>query len=192
MNPYEYVCDLSVQKVTAAQESIEQALLSLNSEKEIFLITVRELCERANVARSTFYAYYETTDDCLLAIENRCIRDLIMLNDEFLKSESINEIDLSFFEKTVSYIKDNRELFYLFLVKRYNYRFVNRWKDGIKYHFFNRIPQNITDKNKELTLEIIACQTIGACQHWLKNPYEVDVDYLKLLIRRTIEAYTEQ
>lgn len=57
MNPYTYVCDLPVQNVTSAQEAIERALLALNEEKEIYQITVRELCGRANVARSTFYAY---------------------------------------------------------------------------------------------------------------------------------------
>lgn len=192
MNPYTYVCDLPVQNVTSAQEAIERALLALNEEKEIYQITVRELCGRANVARSTFYTYYDVIDDCLQAIENRCIRELVTLNEALQSQESIDKLDLSFFEQTIRYIEDNKKLLYLFLIKRFNYRFVTHWKDAIKYHFYNRIPDYIDNKNKELTLELIASEAIGAYQYWLKNPYDLDLNYVKKLVYRTIEAYTEQ
>lgn len=192
MNPYNYINQLPVQNVTPAQEAIENALLSLNDEKEIYKIAVKELCARANVARSTFYAYYEVIDDCLANIENRLICKLITLNDELCKPEKIETLDLSFFEETLKYINMNQKNLYLFLVKRYNHRFVNKWKDAIKYHLYNRMPKHINEKNKELTLEIIAAQTIGAYQYWLENPYDLDIEYVKKLLRRIIEAYTEQ
>lgn len=191
MNPYEYVCDLPALNVTAAQEAIEEALLSLLDEKEVYKISVKELCDRANVARSTFYAYYEVIDDCLLIIENRFLHEIVEMNMELKGCEKIGSVDLSFFEETLRYIKDNQKKLYLFMIKRYNYRFVNKWKDAIKYHLYQRMPNRIGDKNKELTLEIIASEAIGAYQYWLKNPYELDVCYVKQLIRKTMEAYTE-
>ena len=52
------------------------ALLLLLEKKEIDNITVKEICEKAGVNRSTFYLHYETIDDLLLeTIEN--------LNKEF-------------------------------------------------------------------------------------------------------------
>lgn len=47
MNPYKYVCDLPISNGTAAQESIEEALLSLLDEKELHKISVKEICEKA-------------------------------------------------------------------------------------------------------------------------------------------------
>lgn len=191
MNPYEYVCNLQVQKVTPAQAAIENALLSLLEEKELNKISVKEICERASVARSTFYTYYDVTDDCLFAIENRFLHEMVEMNMALKTSEKVESIDFSFFEETLGYIKKNQRKLYLFMIKRYNSRFVNRWKDAIKYHLYEQMPNRLSDENKELTLEIIASGTIGVYQYWLNNPYELDICYVKQLLRRTLEAYTE-
>lgn len=42
-----------------------EALLSLLAEKDLAFITVKELCQRAGVNRSTFYLHYETVNDLL-------------------------------------------------------------------------------------------------------------------------------
>lgn len=44
---------------------MDQALLSLLLEKEFAYITVKEICSRAGVNRSTFYLHYENTADLL-------------------------------------------------------------------------------------------------------------------------------
>ena len=44
---------------------MDQALLSLLEEKEFAYITVKEICKRAGVNRSTFYLHYETVGDLL-------------------------------------------------------------------------------------------------------------------------------
>lgn len=191
MNPYKYVCDFSVHRKTAAQEAIEAALLSLLDEKEMHKISVKEICERANVARSTFYAYYDVADDCLLAIENRFLHKIIELNEDLAGCRKIETVDLTFFEETLRYIEENQKLLYLFMIKRYNHRFINKWKDAIKYHLYQRMSIQIDEKNRELTLEMIAAVAIGAYQYWLNNPYDIDVAYAKQLIRKTIEVYTE-
>lgn len=191
MNPYKYVCDLPMQKLTPAQEAMEAALLSLLDEKDLHKISVKEICERANVARSTFYAYYDVIDDCLAVIENHFLHELIELNLERKACDKNVYADLSFSESTIRYIQANKKMLYLFLIKRYNYRFVTRWKDAIKYHLYTQMPVGISEQNKELTLEIIASGIIGAYRHWLKNPYELDTEYVKRLIQRAMEAYSE-
>lgn len=192
MNPYSYVCDLQTDNQTAAQESIEATLLYLLDIKEIYKISVKELCKKANVARSTFYAYYNDIDTCLQSIENRFLYRIVRMNTELKSAESLETIDFSFYDDTLGYIKDNQKMLYLLMNKRYSHRFVNCWKDAIKFHLYERMPQRIGEKNKELTLEIIASETIGAYRYWLENPYELDVDYIKRLIRRTLEVYTQQ
>jgi len=161
MNPYKYVCDLPVRKTTTAQNSIERALISLLDTNELYELSVKEICQIANVARSTFYAYYNGIDDCVTEIENRFIKDVIEINNSLKCIGKISNIDLSFFENTVLYIKDNKKLLYLFMIKRYNNRFVYKWKDAIKYHLYQRMPEGLGDNNKELTLEIMASQAIG-------------------------------
>ena len=50
-------------RVTRSREALHQALLSLIMEKGYEAITVDEICERANVGRSTFYAHFTSKDD---------------------------------------------------------------------------------------------------------------------------------
>jgi AcrR family transcriptional regulator len=50
-------------RVARSREMLHQALLSLIIEKGYEEITVEEICERANVGRSTFYAHFTSKDD---------------------------------------------------------------------------------------------------------------------------------
>ena len=42
---------------------MDEALISLLKEKDLEYITVKEICEKAGVNRSTFYLHYETIAD---------------------------------------------------------------------------------------------------------------------------------
>lgn len=46
-------------------ERMDEALLSILSEKDFEYITVKDICARAGVNRSTFYLHYESTADLL-------------------------------------------------------------------------------------------------------------------------------
>lgn len=49
----------------ATAELMDEALLELLENKDLEYITVKEICSRAGVSRSTFYLHYETMDDLL-------------------------------------------------------------------------------------------------------------------------------
>src|SRR5687767_8755060 len=53
-------------RVRRTRQALVQALVSLVVEKRYDAITVRELLDRADVARSTFYSHYRGKDDLLL------------------------------------------------------------------------------------------------------------------------------
>lgn len=46
-------------------EKMNKALLEILEKKEFAYVTVKELCEKAGVNRSTFYLHYETLEDLL-------------------------------------------------------------------------------------------------------------------------------
>ena len=50
-------------RVARSREMLHQAMLSLIIEKGYEEITVEDICERANVGRSTFYAHFTSKDD---------------------------------------------------------------------------------------------------------------------------------
>lgn len=53
-------------RVARTRHALHQALLSLIIEKGYDAITVEDICERANIGRSTFYAHFTSKDDLKL------------------------------------------------------------------------------------------------------------------------------
>jgi AcrR family transcriptional regulator len=47
------------------RQALSHALIALIQEKRYDAITVQDICDRANVGRSTFYAHYQDKDDLL-------------------------------------------------------------------------------------------------------------------------------
>lgn len=189
MNPYSYVKSIKPKPPTGAQEALERAMLELYA-KNGQAVSVKTLCEKASVARSTFYAYYDVVDDCLRTAEDRLIERLISMNEELMRDGELNDFD--FFRGTMDYVKGNIAYFRILLVERPNYRFIEKWKDGIKYHLYARMRASGSEKNRELTLEMIASEAIAAYTYWMKNHYDIDFEYVKKLMQRTISAYTQQ
>ena len=58
---------------------MDEALLSLLEKKDFEFITIKEICEKAGVNRSTFYLHYETPNDLLA----ECLE---YVNKQFLSS----------------------------------------------------------------------------------------------------------
>ena len=70
---------------------MDEALISLLEKKDFEYITIKEICEKAGVNRSTFYLHYETIDDLLfetIGMINKRFQEafdnkIINVNDDF-------------------------------------------------------------------------------------------------------------
>lgn len=91
----------------------------------------------------------------LTGVQEALEQALLLINEELLKDCKIGELGLDFFQDTLDFIKAHEKAFYLFLIKRPNYRFIEKWKAGIKYHLYARVTLSIDKRNKEFTLEMI-------------------------------------
>lgn len=66
--------DIRVQKT---RRSITNAFLELRAKKPLEKITVRELCERAEINKSTFYAHFHDVYDLSDQLENKIIQNIL-------------------------------------------------------------------------------------------------------------------
>ena len=55
---------------------IKESLINLLEEKDISQITIKEICENADVNRSTFYAHYTDQYDLLRKIEDEFLANI--------------------------------------------------------------------------------------------------------------------
>lgn len=114
---------------TAAKMDV--AFLKLLEKKEIEYITVKEICEKAGVNRSTFYLHYETVSDIISECVEYITRQFFESNktehSEFLKkiqncsTEELYLITPEYLIPYLSNIKQNQRLFQTMLKMHRHY-----------------------------------------------------------------------
>ncbi len=103
------------------KDFLKRSLIELMKEKNINELSVKEICEKADVNRSTFYKHYST----ITGLYEDVISDI---------TENFNIIGLSakkdgtmftakYFESILNYVENNRDLFLVILSKNGNIGF---------------------------------------------------------------------
>lgn len=168
--------------------AIRKQFMKIYEGKEFSRITVREICASVPVARTTFYSYYNNTDEVRKEIEDILIRGIMEVAED-VSGGNLPGMDFTdFLSEIEKYLTDHWDNFYAFLILQPNQRFISKWKDGIKRNFSRRYPDKQRISNYELISEVIASAVIGAYSYWMKNPEMVRSREIKSLISRTLDA----
>ncbi|MBQ6205679.1 MAG: TetR/AcrR family transcriptional regulator [Oscillospiraceae bacterium] len=94
------------QRIALTRRLLKENLMELLQEKPIGKISVTELCQRAEINRSTFYAHYSAPQDVLLEIK----RDSAAQIAESLRSLDKNAASKDKFLRICEWIAANAEL----------------------------------------------------------------------------------
>ncbi len=111
----------SESKYFATAARMDEAFLELIEKKDFAYITVKEICERAGVNRSTFYLHYETVGDLLAESAQHIIDEFVacMPYDtaeflEKLEDRPLDELYLitpEYLTPYLTYIREHRRVF---------------------------------------------------------------------------------
>lgn len=111
----------SESKYFATAARMDEAFLELLEQKDFAYITVKELCAKAGVNRSTFYLHYETLADLLAEsaqhIIDRFVAAMPQNTQEFLKKlperpvEELYLITPEYLVPYLTYVKEHRRVF---------------------------------------------------------------------------------
>jgi len=90
-------------RIVMTKRMLKEALIEMLKEKDIYHVSIRELCEKADINRTTFYKYYGSQFDLLTDMEN----DLL---DFIAQTVSSNEDDPEIIVcSACKYLEDNIE-----------------------------------------------------------------------------------
>lgn len=100
---------------------MDEALIELLEKKSFEYITVKEICEKAGVNRSTFYLHYETVGDLLEETTRYMINKFLSyfsdraenasVNVEISELENLNFITEKYLNPYLSFMKENKQIF---------------------------------------------------------------------------------
>ena len=93
-------------RITMTKRMLKDALIEMLKETDIYHVSIRELCQRADVNRTTFYKYYGNQFDLLDDMENDLLRLIeTTIAEDKEKSASTIEKLLAFFERDIAFIR---------------------------------------------------------------------------------------
>lgn len=120
---------------------LKESLLKLMSHKEINKITIREICDLADVNRGTFYVHYKDQYDLFKQIQDELEAEIMELfnkrqSKKISKSDMITELITYFIEhrslcRIIFGAEGNNEFIYRLLLNAYEVS-INEWKTKLK------------------------------------------------------------
>lgn len=103
-------------RVRMTKRMLKEALLELLEHKPLEKVTVTQVCARADVNRSTFYAYYESVEQLLREIEDEVLEDFPVLPET-----EVGDADARFLEVLEHFfdqVKEQQRLFRVLFIQR--------------------------------------------------------------------------
>ncbi len=176
---------------------MNNALLQLLDKKDFAFITVKEICQIAEVNRSTFYLHYETTYDLLM----ECVENI---SKDFFSRFNVTKEDI---EKSI-HSSDTKELFlmtpnyllpYLDFIKDYKkvfkviYNHSDTFGSTIYKGFYNNIFSPILErfavpqKEHKYIMEFYIKGVMGIIMEWVNNDCNIDKEEVISIINRCIK-----
>lgn len=178
-------------RVKYTKALLRDALVELMQTQHISGISIKSLCELADVNRSTFYAHYSDQYDLLNDIEEEIFANLRKHLDkqDFDKNESLSEQILT---SILEYIKENAELFKALLSENCDYK-IQKDIMELAQVISAQTNKGLDAKTKEYVKEFGITGCISVVQKWLhegtEEPAEKMSELIVLILYKGMEAF---
>ncbi len=145
---------------------LKESFINLLEKKDISQITVKEVCEDADINRATFYSHYTDVYDLLKKIENELLENVNVYLSQLYHKE-VNETQLT--EKIFTYIKENAKLCRLLLSERGDLSFQKKIMILVYDKIINDLTDNsnISREDAEYVYSFAITGCVGIVQKWL-------------------------
>ena len=190
----------SESKYFATAARMDEAFLELLEKKDFAYITVKEICEKAGVNRSTFYLHYETVSDLLAESARYIITQFVeaMPHDtaEFMSQiqtrplEELYLITPEYLTPYLNYIKKHRRIFRTTL-EQASVLGMNDAYLSLNRHVFIPILNRyqVPLSNQKYMMPFYINGLMGIVNEWLKEDCEDSIERMISVIQVCIPGH---
>lgn len=173
-------------RVRITKQCMKDALLELLEKTPYNKISVTDICNSADVNRSTFYAYYNDIDELLSEIETEVLQQIpvnIDPHDIDYEGNFLSELEIFF-----NYIQSNEKIFRILMIQSGDRDFNNKLVSFILGHYKNLTT--ISDK----TLAKYGCiycinGVIGMVKEWIQDGFPINYkNFARLVVQMSMQA----
>ncbi|MCQ2382860.1 MAG: TetR/AcrR family transcriptional regulator [Clostridia bacterium] len=172
---------------------MNNALVELLNKKDYEFITIKEICEKAGVNRSTFYLHYESVADLL----EECIDNI---NKKFLTYFKINTKDFverindfncnefnfitpEYLTPYLTYVRDNK-IIHKTVIKHSAIMKSQQKFYALNQYIFSPIFKRfgVDTKTQSYMIAYYINGVYAIIQEWIKNDCKDDIEYIEKII----------
>lgn len=161
-----------------SQEKIEKVFIELIQTKEIYEISITDICKKANINRTTFYSNYIDIYDLADKIKLKLLSDVYVIYSEEREKKS-HSYD---FLKLYNHIKENQIFYKTYFKLGINDNFDNYLLDKKE---IKRFYGDEFDNDKELDYHITFFKAglNAVLKKWLYNDCKESPEYIDKIIK---------
>ena len=165
-------------------ELMDEALLQLLADKDLEFITVKEICERAGVNRSTFYLHYETILNEMQEVDAEAVMSRI---DGNAPKEELYFVTSEFLEPYLRYIKANKRLFSTVLKRSEQLRLERYYEDMLSLVITPVLDRfKVPETDRGYLMAFFMKGLVAMLEHWISRDCADSVGYVSGMIQSLV------
>ncbi len=154
-------------RIQMTKALIRTALVELMGEKSFERITIKELCERADVNRTTFYLHYADQRSVLNDVkESVCRRTVAMISEADFSDPT------DFVEQFLKYIKESDQQFRILFMHDEGDSFRFALMDAVARELIPMLPATADPQADAFGLAYLMAGSLSIIIEWMKTNYE--------------------
>jgi AcrR family transcriptional regulator len=160
---------------------LKEAMLKLLADKPLSRVTVKELCDEADINRSTYYTYYTDPYDQYKKLEDEFIEGATKFVNEaslsdLSKSKSDPKYQLKIVKSILTYIEKHKDAFQIFMKTSEGDDFIVKLATIYTTKFDENIPGLLGSVEERFKSVYATAGSFGIIRYWVTQETPVSVD----------------
>jgi len=177
-------------KIRYTKMVIRDSLMELMKTKSILSVSIKDICELADISRSTFYAHYKDQYDLLRQIEEETVAYFEGMLDKYKDKHSKKET-AQMIEEMLTYMANNGNSIQVLLSENGDIAFQKKLfqhfaNNNLVIKYFSEKQQD--DEAKTYYSVFLINGYLGLVQHWLKTNMSIPVPQLARMLLKWAET----
>jgi AcrR family transcriptional regulator len=172
-------------RVRMTKALLKNSLIELMKSKPINKITIKELCENADVNKSTFYLHYTNQFELLSSVEH----ELLSQAKEYLEKIDSDYGSVQYLESLLRYIFENADVFRALLCAQDSLRFQS---DFIEMSFMNLkqvLYLDCPENTSSYVYDFLIMGCLSVIKRWINEEFNVShKDIAQIIFRLSDQA----
>lgn len=174
-------------RIRRTKKLLKQALAQLMDEKDFKDITVKDITERADLNRGTFYLHYTDTYDILNKIEDEILKNIQNMINQNIEKTNASDSVIPALKPIAEYIMENADICRCLINNKASVDFIEKFQNLIYDNCSDIIKRrhNVKDsKQNEFYLSFITLGIIGMVKKWLETKPMVSAEEIVVFVNQ--------